>query len=295
MNLRFKLLAGLLLFLPLFSSASTNSFIAFSEKAPPAGIGQAAPVICWTEAKDTPRPVRMHFTRIDLLDTNCEVFTIISDAPADGGTAEAILEDPEKLAADNSVLAAVNANGFQSLKTTKTQDDNNWSRGRPINIVGLVISNGIVRSKQSGKHFALWFDFENKPHIGNPDTNDRPREAVSDLSGLLVHKGETVNDNNERLHPRTLIGYDKTRRWFFFAVVDGRQPEYSEGMYLSESAELMKNLGCYEAIAMDGGASSIMIALDPSTGKLVIRNKLIEKQPRPIAVMLGVRQRTGRK
>jgi len=57
--------------------------------------------------------------------------------------------------------------------------------------------------------------------------------------------------------PRTAIGETKEKK-LIFVVVDGRQPGYSIGMTLEELATLLKNLGCLNAINLDGGGSSTM-------------------------------------
>lgn len=54
--------------------------------------------------------------------------------------------------------------------------------------------------------------------------------------------------------PRTLVGYNDKK--VFFVVVDGRQEKLSRGMSFSEAAVFMRELGCDEAINMDGGGSS---------------------------------------
>lgn len=57
-------------------------------------------------------------------------------------------------------------------------------------------------------------------------------------------------------HPRTAIGFGGGK--FYLVAVDGRRPGYSEGMTLLELAELMKELGCQEAMNLDGGGSTEM-------------------------------------
>jgi hypothetical protein len=59
-------------------------------------------------------------------------------------------------------------------------------------------------------------------------------------------------------HPRTAAGLcgDGT---IVLAVVDGRQPKISVGFSIDELAGLMAELGCVEAINMDGGGSSTMV------------------------------------
>jgi exopolysaccharide biosynthesis protein len=66
-------------------------------------------------------------------------------------------------------------------------------------------------------------------------------------------------------HPRTAAGYSKDKQFLYFVVVDGRQPEISKGMSLSELADFLVNIGVYRAVNLDGGGSSAM----------VIRNKIV--------------------
>ena len=61
-------------------------------------------------------------------------------------------------------------------------------------------------------------------------------------------------------HPRTAVGFSKDRRLLYFCVVDGRQGGYSRGVSLFELAELMREYGCHQAMNLDGGGSSSMIA-----------------------------------
>ena len=60
------------------------------------------------------------------------------------------------------------------------------------------------------------------------------------------------------IQPRSAVGYTKNNE-LILMVVDGRQIE-SRGVYLEELAILMKNFNCVEAINLDGGGSSSMVA-----------------------------------
>lgn len=57
-------------------------------------------------------------------------------------------------------------------------------------------------------------------------------------------------------NPRTAIGYTKDNV-MIMVTVDGRK-EGSTGVTLNELASIMKHLGCYEAINLDGGSSTVM-------------------------------------
>lgn len=58
-------------------------------------------------------------------------------------------------------------------------------------------------------------------------------------------------------HPRTAMGLSRDRQTFILVVVDGRRTS-SVGMYGSELAKLMQDLGAHVAFNLDGGGSSQM-------------------------------------
>jgi exopolysaccharide biosynthesis protein len=80
-------------------------------------------------------------------------------------------------------------------------------------------------------------------------------------------------------HPRSAIGWSANE--YIWVEVDGRQPN-SVGMRLGELAALMAELGCEEAMNMDGGGSATIWY----NGK--IRNRPCEGFERPIANSLVV-------
>ena len=58
-------------------------------------------------------------------------------------------------------------------------------------------------------------------------------------------------------HPRTAIGFDKAKKTLFLVTVEGRH-QGSRGMTFGELAGLLADLGCWQAMAFDGGGSSGM-------------------------------------
>ena len=85
---------------------------------------------------------------------------------------------------------------------------------------------------------------------------------------VLLQNGQIKITNNEELkfggkaindqHPRTLMGYTKDDK-LIVMVIQGRSPGISDGASLLQEAALMKNLGCVEALNLDGGGSSCML------------------------------------
>lgn len=64
-------------------------------------------------------------------------------------------------------------------------------------------------------------------------------------------------DYIKQSHPRTAIGYYEPGHYCLL-VVDGRQKNYSRGMFLDEMAKLFEDLGCKAAYNLDGGHCSFM-------------------------------------
>jgi hypothetical protein len=108
-----------------------------------------------------------------------------------------------------------------------------------------------------------------------------PRETVGGRGVLLIDSvvGADVDKEGNAgfrgLNPRTAAGIARvgTSQRLLLAVIDGRQPGYSVGMTLRQTAELLQSLGAQRAINLDGGGSSAMIVRDHATGALRVRNK----------------------
>jgi hypothetical protein len=64
---------------------------------------------------------------------------------------------------------------------------------------------------------------------------------------------------SDRRHPRTAIGVLGDGR-VLLLVVDGRRPSHSLGMTLLEIAAELRRLGAVEAMNLDGGGSSVLVA-----------------------------------
>jgi hypothetical protein len=68
----------------------------------------------------------------------------------------------------------------------------------------------------------------------------------------------------ETRHPRTGVGFSRDGSTVYLVTVDGRQ-QSSVGMSLVEFGDLMMELGCYQALNLDGGGSTTMVVV----GKVV--------------------------
>jgi hypothetical protein len=164
--------------------------------------------------------------------------------------------------------------------------------GDPVSVVGFASAEGAIYSSARGDRMTLYVSRTNAASFG------QPRGAVYNaISGnrTLVAEGEIVRGffpGYERdLHPRTAIGLDREEKRLILVVVDGRQPNYSEGVNLRELAEIMRAHGAYTAVNLDGGGSSTLV-VEADSGRPQILNSPIDNRipgrERPVANHLGV-------
>jgi hypothetical protein len=135
---------------------------------------------------------------------------------------------------------------------------------------GIAAGGGTVwpRSAPDPDFGILAVDHEGHAYMHEPGVvlTDEELLAMSDaVSGRpwLVHEGELVTATldafetaNDRA-PRTAVGMSEDGATLYLAVVDGRQAE-SRGMTLYDLGRLMIELGAWESMNLDGGASSEM-------------------------------------
>lgn len=233
-----------------------------------------------------PRPNRIHVLRIDRRDKKVDLRVIVADDPDGSGPAEAALVSPLKLAgSQKEVVALLNTNPWQALPTPKGEKPtpSGWYEGRPVDILGLAVSNGTIRSAAEPGYVSIWLTREGKLAMGtNP-----PKEGIQEgLAGFqqVVRAGKCLDVSSKDLHPRTALGVDKDGQIVWWVVVDGRQPGYSEGMSQAELAELLRELGCWDAANLDGGGSSLMAKVNKPGDELQVVNspsdRLLGKIPR---------------
>lgn len=93
---------------------------------------------------------------------------------------------------------------------------------------------------------------------------------------VLLQEGEIRITNNEELkfagkaindkHPRTGMGYTKDGK-LIILVIEGRNKN-AGGATLTQEAQIFKDLGCWEALNLDGGGSSCMLINGKKTIKV---------------------------
>jgi hypothetical protein len=162
--------------------------------------------------------------------------------------------DQMRDAADDGIAAVAGVNGdFFSIRSTYMPS-------------GLCIKEGrVIRENSSHRPYSA-FTTDGKYIICDGKLD---KVALNSLqlavggSHVIVKNGKAYEvDHNSDFgatsHPRTLSGV-KEDGTILFVVIDGRQPELSNGAPLYKCAQIMIALGAVDAINHDGGGSSTMV------------------------------------
>jgi len=239
------------------------------------------------EVRQEPRPLKIYVLKIDLEHPGNELDIAVLDDPDGDGPAETTLMTPTALARTAKLDVAVNATPWTMTQMTPEGKPIGYIEGGHCDILGLIVKDGKTVSAAAPSAWSLWQDAQGKWHLGEVPAGVAPKRAVSGFGALLSQGNFTTAPSDVR-HPRTAVGLDESGRYLTLAVVDGRQKGISEGMSEHELAELMKSLGCWDALNLDGGGSSILMRDIASETPRVI-NITPGGKIRPIPVMVGLR------
>ena len=170
----------------------------------------------------------------------------------------------------------------------------------PKGKIALVVKNDLIKKIEDG-NVAIPDDgyiiVGNKTYFKSVKKKDRltikwksepdwseVKEAISGGPYLIMDGEVYVDEQRQRFKfairetfaPRSAIGIGQNGNLFLIAV-DGRKPGFSAGLNLKELAEILKKLDLQEAINLDGGGSTTLVA----DGGII--NSLSERHERKIS------------
>lgn len=165
-------------------------------------------------------------------------------------------EQIQVLAEKTGAVAAINANGFH--------DPNGLGDGGvPL---GIIIENGVIMNAPNNnpneKDYVAGMTKDGVLITGFYSANELLKMGVTDAGGfkpqLIVNGEKMIKKGNGGwgIAPRTAIG-QKADGTIVMIVIEGRQVQ-SLGATLKDVQNLLYERGVINAIAMDGGSSSIM-------------------------------------
>lgn len=106
-------------------------------------------------------------------------------------------------------------------------------------------------------------------------------------NGVIPSKFSFAASDIVAKSPKTALGFSKDGKTVFFVTVDGRQTA-SIGMTLKEMALFMQSIGAYNAVNMDGGGSTTMVARPLGESEVKVINNPSDGVTRSVINAVGV-------
>ena len=243
------------------------------------------------DVRQQPRPLVIHVVQIDL-DTPGLSFFVTPGESVDGHEVRA--QTVSGFLTQYDLQLAINGDFFwpwwyHSIFDYYPHDND------PTDVNGFAASQGYVYSEEEANdpRPTLFIGQDNRAGI------DQPIGAVYNaISGLplIVEDGRISSQIKPEeyyagVHPRSAVGLDRAERTLLLFVIDGRQPNYSEGVTLPELAQIVIEYGADEAFNLDGGGSSTLVIENAQGQPQVLNSPIHASIPgmeRPVGNQLGV-------
>ncbi len=223
-------------------------------------------------------PAVVHVVRIDLSRPD---LSMVATPPAPGKEVPAARV--RDFARDHHAQVAINTAFFRPFRADSPFDFYPQS-GDATEPFGYTMTDGEAFGANSFHRATVYFTADHAALEPLPNA----RWAVTGRT-VLVRDGKTTEPGTgESLAPRSAIGFDGER--LLFVAVDGRQPGYSEGLTLTDLADLLVEIGCVWAVEMDGGGSSTLIDGTGETPRALncpIHTRMPCRE-RPVAAQVGI-------
>ena len=233
----------------------------------------------------SPAPMVAHIVRIDLQAEGIG-FLVTPGDTAGGGEVRA--RTTSEFLDAYGVQLAINGSFFTPFHSNGPTDYYPHT-GDTADIDGLAISRGQAYSAPDPRNATMYLTADNRVSLGAP--GDTPFNALSGTR-LLVENGRVTCETDAVRHPRTAVALDSAARTLLLVVVDGRQPNYSEGATLRELAELLAGNGAWTVLNLDGGGSSVLVIEDADGEPCQLSTPLTFRtwvgRERPVANHFGV-------
>ncbi|GAA3462065.1 phosphodiester glycosidase family protein [Saccharothrix longispora] len=140
-------------------------------------------------------------------------------------------------------------------------------------LVGREAGADVLKTLEVGERVAL-------EHTAKAADGTALRAAVGG-NQLLVENGVVVAPDDP-LNPRTAVGFDAAGERMFLLTVDGRQSAYLPGLSLRDVASVLKEMGAHNALNLDGGGSSTLLARRPGAESVSVENSPSDGGERPV-------------
>lgn len=225
--------------------------------------------------KENNEPLSIFVLKANLANKRLSISTLMPNNGTEFGrqTVKEMVEHRNN--AGGKVLAATNADFFD------LNDGTPWG---PVVINGEILKDVQLNSGTTYFGIAKGGD----PTVGYYSSDvdlTTFKEVVGGGGHWIVTEGKNGSWSGDTKEPRTSVGYT-SQGTVYLVVVDGRNTSYSVGAELTDLALIMKSLGNYQAINLDGGGSSTMVVKKDNIFEIV--NKYSDSSPRAVANSLSI-------
>jgi len=183
-----------------------------------------------------------------------------------------VIKDGRIISHNLKTLDRKTGDSFRSVRLFRSAISINKNRKADVAWIKTDSSLNHAAASQSPPVQGMWFTKNTRNGETNQyEANDFSRWKVETAVGggpVLIQKGEIKITNEQEFmftgeaindkHPRTAMGYTKDDK-LIILVTQGRFPGNAEGATLVQEAQILKDLGCHEALNLDGGGSSCML------------------------------------
>jgi exopolysaccharide biosynthesis protein len=251
------------------------------------------PAVVYQQIDQANPPRKIFVANIDLTSPDVKIRVSRGGEDPDGpGEWETVLLPPSKIANRENFDVVINGDFFGAKDTKDAEGKaSGFVEGIWAKVNGPAVTDGELWGPAKNARPSLIVREGNKVSI--QALQDPPKDAQQVVAGsdIILRAGENVAVTTgkfaETQHPRTAVGIADDGKRLVMVVVDGRRKD-RVGMKLTELADLMKSLGCKDAMNLDGGGSSEMAIRNPETGQLEVKNSPSDYRERAVGNVLGV-------
>lgn len=159
----------------------------------------------------------------------------------------------------------------------------NMATGEPQGV--LVMTGTVYRTDSGHPYVAILNDGTVEIREKGTPLGDNVKDAIGGQAILI--KDGVKQEMNDEVHPLAAVGI-KADGSVILLAVDGRQAPVSVGLTHNDLAGIMIDMGCVDALRLDGGGSMTMMTQREGTEDLVVRNSPSDGVERAISSSLLV-------
>lgn len=111
--------------------------------------------------------------------------------------------------------------------------------------------------------------------------------SVGISGNLVLMRDGTIDVPDHPQHPRTGVGFSEDGSTMWLVSLDGRSSS-SAGMTYAQFGQFFADLGADDALNLDGGGSTTMVAMTPGEVELGVENAPSDGSQRPVPNGLGL-------